>query len=523
MTHPVVAALRERPAGSRVALVVEGGGMRGIPTWTDPTLVGELISRRRALLRRGPAVGVRGLVEERYERLSPGLFDAVLAGTTELHPIATEVETAEAVDLHRTIVETPPVTLSGRGSEMIGAMRSHRATILAWGLCALTLAAAALAAVLSVSVAGTDWGAILPAAEPPSEGVFISLLDAAWLVAFAGIGAFVASHRPRNPVGWLLGALPALLVCNFVGEAYYWYAAREDPRDPGTLAELGLWLANTAWIPAVIIVLVLLPLLFPTGRPPTPRWRVVAWLGGAAGAVLVMGNAFARGPLENFPWVDNPLGVTHVPGVVDALGVALWFASALAAAASLVVRFRRSHGVERQQLKWFTAAGSQLVVAFALSFSLAPAIGDDASWVIIATALLAVALAVAIGVLRYRLYDIDLVINRALVYGALSATLAATYLVVVLLVGLAVGRSGLAVAVSTLAVAGLFGPARSRIQAAVDRRFYRRRYDAARTLEAFGARLRDELDIEMLGADLRAVVNETVQPEHVSLWLRTTR
>ena len=399
-------------------------------------------------------------------------------------------------------------------------MRSRRTTILAWGLCALTFSAAAVSAVLDVSVAGTDWAAILPEATRPDEGVFTAILDVAWLAVFAGIGAFVSSHRPENPVGWLLGALPGLLVLNFLGESYYWYAARDNPPDPGTLAALGAWVANTSWVPAVIIVLVLLPLLFPTGRPPTPRWRKVAWLGTAAGVLLLTASALAEGPLENYPWIDNPLGVADVPGFVDGLGVALWFGSALAAAASLVVRFRRSRGVERQQLKWFTAAGSLLVFAFALSFTLSAVLGDEASWVIIAVALLAMALAVAIGVLRYRLYDIDVVINRALVYGALTATLAATYLVVVLLVGLAVGRSGFAVAVSTLAVAGLFGPARSRIQAAVDRRFYRRRYDAARTLEAFGTRLRDELDLEMLGADLRGVVDETMQPAHVSLWLR---
>jgi hypothetical protein len=399
-------------------------------------------------------------------------------------------------------------------------MRSRRTTILAWGLCALTLAWAAVGAVLAAQVAGTDWAAILPEAEPPSESTFTAVLDVAWLVAFAGVGAFVASHRPENPVGWFLSAIPALLVFNFAGESYYWYVAHEHPRDPGTLAELGAWATSTSWVPAVIVVLVLLPLLFPTGRPPTPRWRVVAWMGAAAGVLLFLSAAVAEGPLENYAWIDNPLGVAEVPGVVDAIGVALWFASAVAAAASLVVRFRRSRGVERQQLKWFTAAAGQLVLAFVVSFSLAEVIGDEASWAIIATAFLALGIAVAVGVLRHRLYDIDVVINRALVYGALTATLAATYLVVVLLVGLAVGRSGFAVAVSTLAVAALFGPARSRIQATVDRRFYRRRYDAARTLEAFGARLRDELDLEMLGTDLRGIVDETMQPAHVSLWLR---
>jgi hypothetical protein len=400
-------------------------------------------------------------------------------------------------------------------------MRSRRASVLAWGLCALTLAGAAVAGVLGVAVSGTDWATVLPQATPPNEGVFTAVLDVAWLVAFAGTGAFVASHRPENPVGWLLSAIPLLLLLNFLGETSYWYAAREHPADPGTAAELGAWLANTSWVPAVIVVLVFLPLLFPTGRPPTARWRVVAWAGAAAGVVLFVTSAFDDAPLENYPWIDNPLGVVDIPPLLDAIGVALWFGAALAAAASLVVRFRRSRGVERLQLKWFTAAGTVLVLAFAVSFSLADLIGDEASWAIIATAFLALGLAVAVGVLRYRLYDIDVVINRALVHGTLTATLAGAYLVSVLLVGLAVGRSGLAVAVSTLAVAGLFRPARARIQAAVDRRFYRRRYDAVLTLDAFAARLRDELDLEALGADLREVVNETVQPAHVSLWLRS--
>ncbi len=392
---------------------------------------------------------------------------------------------------------------------------------LAWSLCALTLAAGVYAGVLSVMDAGTDWAAILPpGATPPTEGVAVSVLDVAWLVGFAVVGALVASHQPRNPIGWMLGAIPACLMAIFVGESFYFHAARSDPVDPGGVAEFGLWVANFAWVPAVLLVLVALPLLFPTGRPPTPRWRIVGWAAVAGGVLLCFGIAFLAGPLENYPWVDNPFGVAWMPGFVNWVGFVLWVASAPAAVASMIVRFRRSHGVERQQLKWFTTAAALLLLGFVLSFSLAGVIGEDASWVFIALGLLGVDVAVAIAVLRHRLYDIDVVINRALVYGALTATLGATYLALVLLIGLAVGRSGFAVAVSTLAVAALFGPARGRIQGAVDRRFYRRKYDAQRTLEAFAARLRDEVALDALDSELRGVVTSTMQPAHVSLWLR---
>jgi hypothetical protein len=401
-------------------------------------------------------------------------------------------------------------------------MSQRRASVLAWGLCALTLAAAALAAALSLADAGADWAKILPPDARPSSdaGVGLSLLDTAWLVAFAVVGALVASNRPRSPIGWMLGAIPAALTSITLCEAVYFHAADTSGGEPGRAAELCLWLANWAWVPAVILVLVFLPLLFPTGRPPSPRWRIVAGAAAASGVLMVVGTAFDAGPLENYSWVENPLGAGWMPSWVSWLGFALWWLTAPAAAASVVVRFRRSHGVEREQLKWFTAAAAQLVAAFVISFGLSSVIGERAGWAIIAAALLGVAVAVAMAILRHRLYDIDVVINRALVYGALTATLGATYLALVVLIGLAVGRSGFAVAASTLAVAALFGPARARIQGVVDRRFYRRKYDAQLTLEAFAARLRDEVALDALDSELRGVVSSTMQPAHVSLWLR---
>jgi hypothetical protein len=402
----------------------------------------------------------------------------------------------------------------------------RRATIVAWSLCALTLTTAAVAGALEIGVGDTDWAVVLPDAKPPSEGVLLTILDVAWLTAFAVVGAMVASHRARNPIGWFLGAIPLFMASLFLGEAVYWRAARTHPHDPGLPAELGLWVANVWWIPAVVLIFVFLPLLFPTGSPPARRWRLVAWAGAGGGLVLFVGNAFDPGPLENYLWVDNPLGIEGMPAVIGWLGFGVWMATSLLAAASIIVRFRRSRGAERQQLKWFTAAVAQLVVMFVLSSLLEPVIGENSSWALLATGFLCLAVAVAIGILRYRLYDIDVVINRALVYGGLTATLAGTYLASVLVLQLALsgltGDSGLAVAASTLAVAALFRPARGRFQALVDRRFYRRKYDAQRTLEAFAGRLRDELALDALDAELRAAVQSTMQPAQVSLWLRAS-
>jgi hypothetical protein len=352
------------------------------------------------------------------------------------------------------------------------------------------------------------------------------------LTAYASVGALIASRQPENSVGWILLVIGLAFALNAFAESYAATAS-----NPGRVAVA--WLAGWFWYLWLALAAFILPLVFPHGRLLSRRWRLAVWLTLAALILSIPADAFKTGQIDiDGAPVENPFGVSGVLG--DALEIAgiagdvLAICAFAAGAAALVVRFRRSQGRERQQLKWLAyidllALGflSLTAVETLLGGAAAPQWADvftEVAWVIaLLLVLVGIPVATGLAILRHHLYDIDLVINRTLVYAALTATLAATYLASVLLVGLAVGESGLAVAVSTLAVAALFRPARARIQAEVDRRFYRRRYDAARTLESFGARLRDELDLEALTADLRGVVRETVQPAHVSLWLRSDR
>jgi hypothetical protein len=277
-------------------------------------------------------------------------------------------------------------------------------------------------------------------------------------------------------------------------------------------------------LPALFGIPALMFLLFPDGRLLGRRWRPVLWLTAAAMLGIGVAPALAPGPMADaaVEGTVNPVGVAGVGPLLDVVALAAGAAalvSMLLGMLSLTLRFRRSRGVERLQLKWFVSAAVLFILACLAAFFVFPENDVPFGLLLIGT-FAGIPIAAGVAILRYRLYDIDVVINRALVYGALTATLGAAYLLIVLLVGLAVGRSGFAVAVSTLAVAALFRPARARIQDAMDRRFYRRRYDAQQTLDAFGGRLRDEVDLEALTADLRGVVSETVQPAHVSVWLR---
>jgi hypothetical protein len=381
---------------------------------------------------------------------------------------------------------------------------------LAWGLCGLWAVLAAVAALLSAR-----------------EGDLFDVLLSPALVVFAGVGALVAARQPRNAIGWVL--LATALAFAFTGLTEAYVRTSDDP------ALFMLWLDDWTFIVWIALASLWIPLLFPDGRLPSRRWRPLAWGGSAAFALGVLGTAFGDRKLETAAQVDvaNPYALPGVAGDVAA-GIAsmvgvLYLLPVLGAVAGLVVRTRRARGVERQQLKWFAFVGALMLVALLLSAvslldrSLESTLGIVGWGGFLLLFMLGLPAAIGAAVLRHRLYDIDVVIRRTLVYGGLTVMLGATYLSLVLLVGLTAGQSDVAIAGSTLAVAALFRPARGRIQAAVDRRFYRRRYDAAQTLEAFSARLRDELDLEALQGEIRAVVGETVQPAHVSLWLRQGR
>jgi hypothetical protein len=339
----------------------------------------------------------------------------------------------------------------------------------------------------------------------------------------------VAARRPRNPVGWCFGAGALLWTTGALSSGLYWHFAFGRSHAPAA-ADYLAWLGSWTFIPAFVLLLCLVPLLFPTGTPPGPRWRVVAWTAPVAGAIAALSAALAPGPLDtaDFAWVDNPFGVGGL-GLRAVAGVSFVAvaASALAGLLSVVVRYRRSHGIERLQVRWLAVAACVLIVGALGGSALSGWLGSGAGWIGILLGLLAIAIAVGIALLRYRLYDLEVVINRALVYATLTAILAAVYVGSVLLLQLVLsgvtGGSGLAVAASTLAAAAVFRPALARIQHGVDHRFYRRKYDAQRTLESFSTRLRDEVDLEALRDELGGVVRETFQPAHVSLWLRERR
>jgi hypothetical protein len=342
-------------------------------------------------------------------------------------------------------------------------------------------------------------------------------------VSGATVGAVLASRRPRHPVGWLLLTISVSANASGAAEAYANYGLLARPGALPAASLVALYLPATVVTALACLGFVLL--LTPTGSLPSPRWRWWARATAAAPVVSLLAITLAPRPFDQaYQAAENPLDLRGVGGpllVTYQVAFAVTNLAIVVAAGSLVVRFRRARGTERQQLRWVALAAALVsLAAVVILAALAVAAPVLVGWVA-GICLATLPLAIGASILRYRLYDLDRIISRALAYGLLTVLLGGGYAGVVLGLGQLLGKSSsLAVAVATLAVAAVFQPARRHIQRAVDRRFDRRRYDAAQTIQAFSARLRQQVDLDSLTTELLAVVEQTMQPTRASLWLR---
>ena len=402
-------------------------------------------------------------------------------------------------------------------------MRDRFAAPLAWSLWTVTVVFLAFTVVFT---------ALYPLSRDAVSNTVNFGIAILFVLTFQTVGALIASRRPDNPIGWVFcGMGLALVAAVFFGN----YAEYSLVVEPGALpwAETAAWVGNWVWLVALSPLGFFL-LLFPDGRPLSRRWRPLVWVQGAALVVWFVSSAFVPGPLVNagYESIRNPFGIEALGGILEVSGAVSGFillGTVLASAVSIVVRFRRSRGDERRQIKWVAYAGTLIILVLILQLAADTALPETDSLVEVLNlglivALTSVPVAAGVAILKYRLYDIDIIINRTLVYGTLTASLVLVYVGSVVLLQtlfrtLTGQESQLAVVASTLAIAALFNPLRRRIQTLVDRRFYRSKYDAARTLAAFNARLREETDLAALSGELVAVVKETVQPARVSLWL----
>ena len=415
-----------------------------------------------------------------------------------------------------------------------GAVRRLAASWLAWPLAGLTVALYAAIFPLFVLVnrasVSERWDADFTLSGVLAQGLFL---------AFPVVGALIASRRPRNPIGWICLADGLLWMLSNVFDVYTVYGLSVPGSLPFPLVAAGI--NNWLWIPAIGLIGTYMFLLFPDGSLPSRRWRPLAWL---SGVVILFGSvsvALTPDRLFNSADLRNPFGIEGQQwiGIAGFSFLLMLPVCMLLSAVSLLLRFRHSEGEERQQVKWIAFAagiiGVLYLIVMIVSFvSPAPSWFDAGSplWMdILDYAVLlsftGIPIAVGFAVLKYRLYDIDIIINRTLVYGSLTAMLVVLYFSAIVLLQRvfdvltgAGEKSTLTVVASTLLIAALFNPLRRILQSFVDRRFYRRKYDAAKTLASFNSRLREETDLDSLRGDVLGVVRETMQPAHVSLWLR---
>ena len=347
-----------------------------------------------------------------------------------------------------------------------------------------------------------------------------------YALSIASVGWVIANRHPRHAVGWTLSGAGLCASLLAFGEGYGLYNVVNTGSDlPGSVVVS--WMTSGIWIP-MLGFLALMMLVFPTGRLPSPRWRPVVWMLPFTILLALLTESFSTGVLDSgVVKVDNPYGRFGVPEWLREMAPLPLVICVLLAAMAIGLRVRRAGGEERAQLKWLMASGffmGTTFVAFGLSTVAAPFLIDELE-AVNAVSVVSIPLATGIAIVKYRLYDIDLIINRTLVYGGLTAILAALYFVLVVAFQRALApvteQSDVAVAASTLAVAALFRPLRGWVQSFIDRRFYRSHYDAAKTLESFSARLRNEIDLDNLSSELLGVVSDTMRPRHASIWLKT--
>ena len=408
---------------------------------------------------------------------------------------------------------------------------------LAWAVFAVVLLLWLTALVLEWLTRGVTHGTTVGNSD---VDFLLTLVTGVMLLLFPLCGLLIATRRPDNAIGWLLLAIGAGWSALAGAVAWADYGIKLHPDSvPG--ANVGAALGGALWAPPLGTSAVFLLLLFPDGHLPGRRWRWVAYAAGATVVAITLAIVVTPGTVDptEFPGVENPMGVEALEPIIDVVvyAIILLPLCMVAAAASLVVRFRRSDATERLQIKWLaTAAGlaaALFLVDLVLSAILVPSSSDaELAWLVVLDniGLFSVGLipiAIAFAVLRHRLYEIDVIIRRTLVYAALTLSLAAIYLCTVAITGTLLravtGSSGtVAITLSTLAVAGAFHPARSAIQRAVDRRFNRAGYDAQAAVDGFSERLRDSIDLDALCDELRVVVSGTVQPAHASVWLRSS-
>lgn len=387
-------------------------------------------------------------------------------------------------------------------------MRPHRIAALA--LVALPTACT-IASALAIRASG----------DPYNELITLQLPA----LLFAYVGALILDRRPGNRMGWLLGAVGWFVTSGGLADSYAIYALAQ-PEEPSALVVLAAWYSEWFWIPFVFIAFGLSITLFPDGHPPSPRWRPYLWVVTSIVVVLTVCAMLdtnlepsVGGPVENPIGVSPKLDPDHAP-----LNSLLFFGMLLivaGAVVSLIQRFRRARGEERQQLKWFSFTAGITVVGF-LFLGILDGVLSIRSTALDVIVFSGVPIGIGVAILRFRLYDIDIVVNRTIVYGLLSLLLTVIYIVAITLLQGVLGleeRGDVAVAASTLAVAGLFQPLRRRVQDFIDHYFYRRKYDAQRTIDEFSEKLRDEIDLDSLEDELVSVVTRTMQPAHVSVWI----